>query len=275
MVEWPAEEGALYTLVLSNLDINTRENRTLSEFCDYNGSSVDQANFIVTHDDAKKFDQDYEHEGTFQGRNAAVAGAFTGDHNIIFDERSGDTKGVANRVKAGIQHFNFEDIQDQVDEKDKGKVLIYTTSLGVNRVIVSECQQCVSIIMPYRVRYEERDIYVYQEYKDDLYEKLGLDDGDPFPEIPRVYIDGMHIGGLAELQAMNDCGDLRIRLQDFAKYHDRKNCPICKGHGKLICPHCQGKKTKKRAFGKDLKCGTCDKSGHVKCPECMVVREQL
>lgn len=27
MVEWPAEEGALYTLVLSNLDINTRENR--------------------------------------------------------------------------------------------------------------------------------------------------------------------------------------------------------------------------------------------------------
>ena len=30
MVEWPAEDGALYTLVLSNLDINTRENR--SEF---------------------------------------------------------------------------------------------------------------------------------------------------------------------------------------------------------------------------------------------------
>ena len=28
MVEWPAEDGALYTLVLSNLDINTRENRS-------------------------------------------------------------------------------------------------------------------------------------------------------------------------------------------------------------------------------------------------------
>ena len=102
-----------------------------------------------------------------------------------------------------------------------------------------------------------------------------MDDGDPFPEIPRVYIDGLHVGGLAELQAMNDCGDLRIRLQDFSKYSDRKNCKICKGHGKLVCPHCNGKKTKKRAFGTDLKCGTCDKDGHVKCPECVVVREQL
>jgi len=32
MVEWPSEDGALYTLVLANLDINTRRNRTLSEF---------------------------------------------------------------------------------------------------------------------------------------------------------------------------------------------------------------------------------------------------
>ena len=27
MVEWPAEDGAYYTLVLANLDINTRRNR--------------------------------------------------------------------------------------------------------------------------------------------------------------------------------------------------------------------------------------------------------
>ena len=33
MVEWPAEDGALYTLVLSNLDINTRENRSHFKSC--------------------------------------------------------------------------------------------------------------------------------------------------------------------------------------------------------------------------------------------------
>jgi len=51
MVEWPAEEGALYTLVLSNLDINTRENRTLSEFwhwfvANIPGDSVDDGEVI-------------------------------------------------------------------------------------------------------------------------------------------------------------------------------------------------------------------------------------
>ena len=43
---------------------------------------------------------------------AAVAGAFTGDHNVIFQEEeegqaAGDIKGVRNRVKAGIMHFKY------------------------------------------------------------------------------------------------------------------------------------------------------------------------
>ena len=49
-------------------------------------------------------------ENTFKGDKAAVAGAFTGDHNVIFNDEeegqaAGDIKGVRNRVKAGIMHF--------------------------------------------------------------------------------------------------------------------------------------------------------------------------
>lgn len=251
-----------------------RANAVRGKSIEYNGKSIEQSGFIVTHEDARDFDENYEHEGTFQGRNAAVAGAFTGEHNVIMDTDN-DVKGVANRVKAGIQHFNFDSIQEMVDEKDKGKIVIYTTSLGVNRIIQSECAQVVSIIRSYRVRFEERDIWNNPQYKEDLYEKLGLDEGDPFPSIPMVYIDGMHIGGLKEVQAMNDCGDLRIRLQDFKKFHDRHNCPICKGHGVLVCPNCNGKKEKKRAFGAALKCGQCDVNGQVKCPECVECRELM
>ena len=32
MLKWPAQPDSLYTIVLSNLDINSRRNRTLSEF---------------------------------------------------------------------------------------------------------------------------------------------------------------------------------------------------------------------------------------------------
>ena len=38
-----------------------------------------------------------------------MAGAFTGDHNVVFQDEegqaAGDVKGVRNRVAAGIMHF--------------------------------------------------------------------------------------------------------------------------------------------------------------------------
>ena len=42
--------------------------------------------------------------------------------------------------------------------------------------------------------------------------------------MPRIYIDGIYIGGINELEATSDCGDLRIRLQHFSKFQVRQNC---------------------------------------------------
>ena len=39
--------------------------------------------------------------------------------------------------------------------------------------------------------------------------------------MPRIYIDGIYIGGINELEATSDCGDLRIRLQHFSKFQVR------------------------------------------------------
>ena len=48
----PAEDGAYYTLIMSNLDINTRRNRTLAEFwhwfvANIPGDSVDEGEVIM------------------------------------------------------------------------------------------------------------------------------------------------------------------------------------------------------------------------------------
>jgi len=77
----------------------------------FRGNKIEQGNFIVTHNDFQKFDRTFElgAENTFKGDKAAVAGAFTGDHNVVFQDEegqaSGDVKGVRNRVAAGIMHF--------------------------------------------------------------------------------------------------------------------------------------------------------------------------
>ena len=51
MLKWPAQPDSLYTIVLSNLDINSRRNRTLSEFwhwfvANVPGDSVDDGEVI-------------------------------------------------------------------------------------------------------------------------------------------------------------------------------------------------------------------------------------
>ena len=115
-------------------------------------------------------------------------------------------------------HFNYEDENKEVAEEDKDKVVIYTTTLGVNRELLANCQRAIQIIRAYKVRYEERDIFNYEQHKEGLWERLGLDRNSKFPPMPRIYVDGIYIGGINELESTSDCGDLRIRLQNFPKF---------------------------------------------------------
>lgn len=247
----------------------------------FRGQKIEQGNFIVTHGDVQKFDKTFElgAENTFKGDKAAIAGAFTGDHNVVFQEEEGqaggDVKGVRNRVAAGIMHFNYEDAQKEVPEEDQDKVVIYTTSLGVNRELVANCQRAIAIIRSYKVKYEERDIFNFEQHKEGLWERLELDRGSKFPPMPRIYIDGIYTGGINELEAMADCGDLRIRLQNFSKYQDRRHCQYCQATGRVICRKCNGKKVIQKNDFTELQCSSCDKDGTITCVECIESRDMF
>ncbi|CBY23778.1 unnamed protein product [Oikopleura dioica] len=245
----------------------------------FRGQKIEQGQFMVTNKQLDQFDKNYVlgAENTFAGDKAAVAGAFTGDHNVVFNDNegqaAGDIKGVRNRVAAGIMHFNYEDEQTEVREEDQDKVVIYSTSLGVNRELIANCQRAVAIIRSHRVRYEERDIFNFEHHKEGLWERLGLDRGDKFPPMPRIYIDGIYIGGISQLEALSDCGDLRIRLQHFSKFQERQHCQRCMGTGLLLCSKCNGKKKITSNELAELQCSQCDKNGNTECTDCVVMRE--
>uniref|UniRef100_H2ZCB0 Glutaredoxin domain-containing protein n=1 Tax=Ciona savignyi TaxID=51511 RepID=H2ZCB0_CIOSA len=115
--------------------------------------------------------------------------AFTGDHNVIrAGKDSREIRGVRARVLAGIQHFSFGTEQEKIKPEDRGTIIVYTTSLGIHRSVAHKCEQARKILKGYRVKFQDRDIFNDQEHKDELYRRLGLQDGDPFPEMPRVYI---------------------------------------------------------------------------------------
>jgi len=111
---------------------------------------VEQSVFCITKQQQKDFDLRHQ-QNTFQGHNAVVAGAFSGDYNVVRETKSREIRGVVNRVKAGVQHFGHQELQ----EKDlRNKIVIYTTSLGVNRLIRSECENSIKIIRGFRVKFE-------------------------------------------------------------------------------------------------------------------------
>lgn len=257
-----------YCQLLSELSLD-REDKEFDirpKYEDVMSEEVDQRKFIITASDQREFDQKYDaQESIFQGSKAAVAGAFTGDHNVIRGD--GDVRGVHKRVKAGIQHFSYSN--EEVKAGDRGKLIIYTTSLGVNRIISSECEEVRKIFFRYRVRFEDRDIFKDPAHKVELYERLKLDSGKPLPHIPRVYIDGVYVGGFNELNAMSDCGDLRIRLKDYPKYNYRSSCGTCKSSGRVVCGSCNGKTYRSKTRFRQLKCGTCKQQGSLQCPDCL------
>ena len=51
--------------------------------------------------------------------------------------------------------LSYEDAQKEVAEEDRDKVVIYTTSLGVNRELVANCQRAIAIIRNYKVSHIE------------------------------------------------------------------------------------------------------------------------
>lgn len=217
------------------------------------------------------------YDGSFVGSKACVPGCFTGDNVIVEERWEGGFKkldevtGIRNRVKAGVQHFEYDLYSAFAKPEDLNKVVIYTTTLGVDKKLVADCNRAVTIIRHMKVKWEERDIFISDEHRIDFLKRRGLGNGESMVgHLPAIYIDGQYVGGFDELEALADCGDLRVRLSEFEKLYERHKCPDCKGLGQLTCNSCKGKKVKRRnKFGK-LKCGECDTNGQVDCKGCYV-----
>ena len=58
------------------------------------------------------------------------------------------------------------------DERRKGKIVIYMTSLTAIRETYSHCCTVLEIIHNHNVRYQTKDIYLHPKYKKELKERL-------------------------------------------------------------------------------------------------------
>ena len=75
-------------------------------------------------------------------------------------------------------------------DKEAGKVVVYSTSMGIVRETYTKCANVKQILRTLLVKFEERDIFMSSEYQQEIRERMQSDTIN----IPQVFVDGQHIG---------------------------------------------------------------------------------
>lgn len=76
---------------------------------------------------------------------------------------------------------------------EEGRIILYTTSFRGVRSTYEDCRYVQTVLHNFRVRVEEKDIYVNKHYYRELRDRLGGSGMSRLP-VPQVFISGQHIG---------------------------------------------------------------------------------
>lgn len=219
----------------------------------------------------------------FECRDEDAGQGFAGLRDIFSPQQEstiksykGTVRGVKNRVRAGIATFTSDQrILKHFMDRERGKVVVYITTLGIVRDTYERCLKIRKILWTLLVRFEERDVFMARDTQLQLIDRLhsrGV-------SVPHVFLEGQYLGDAEIIERMNECGELRRLLQPYRKSATSSFCNVCGGFRLLPCSVCNG--SKKSVHRNDftlefvaLKCSSCDESGLIKCNDCAEYKEE-
>ncbi|KAJ2945217.1 hypothetical protein O0L34_g9288 [Tuta absoluta] len=156
----------------STYEDRNKLDKTKQEMC-YSSHYFDTDKFYDFHLNEKQFDDDKsvksDSVGVKSDCDASEVEYFAGVKDFKVDEApstirssKGTIRGVKNRVRAGIATFlQMQNTSAKnYREKDAGKVVIYTTTMGIVRGTYQRCVLVKKILRNLLVKYEERDVFM-------------------------------------------------------------------------------------------------------------------
>ncbi|KAF6216456.1 hypothetical protein GE061_000798 [Apolygus lucorum] len=230
---------------------------------------LENDDFLVFHLNEKDFDETppriLDDEETFAGRRS-----FEGESATIRSSR-GTIRGVKNRVRAGIATFLSINATKSWQEREAGKVVVYTTTMGIVRE-TSQMYGCLKvrhILKTNLVKYTEKDVFMSREVQTELRDRMG----QSYVELPQVFVEGQHIGDADTVEKLNECGELRKMLKPYRSMEACTTCQVCGGFRLLPCSSSamEAKSVHRNQFSTELvalKCMHCDENGLIKCYAC-------
>ncbi|CAL0310017.1 unnamed protein product [Lupinus luteus] len=163
---------------------------------------------------------------------------------------------------------SIEDFEELCPPGGSNSIILYTTSLTGIRKTFQDCNTIHFLLRSFKILYQERDVSLHLEYREELWKILG---GKVIP--PKLFIKGRYIGGADEVVKFHEMGWLEKLLEGAPI--DNSDCPCigCSNMRFIICSNCCGRckvfttneDTNDECF---IKCSECNENGLVKCPIC-------
>jgi glutaredoxin domain-containing cysteine-rich protein 1 len=75
-------------------------------------------------------------------------------------------------------------------EREKGRVVLYMTSLGIVRETFTNCMKMKQILWTNMVKYEEADLFRDTDLQSELRDRTDSE----IVTLPQLFVDGQHIG---------------------------------------------------------------------------------
>ncbi|KAI3691337.1 hypothetical protein L2E82_49672 [Cichorium intybus] len=141
-------------------------------------------------------------------------------------------------------------------------VILYTTSVKGIRKTSKDCSSVRSFLKSLKILYQERNISMHSEFRDELLQILGKS-----VAVPQLFIKGRYIGGAEEVFRLHENGKFRPLLAGIPNISEGP-CKRCAGARSVVCGKCNGSNILKSAEGGRTKCTECNKNGLIKCPIC-------
>nr|CAD7197079.1 unnamed protein product [Timema douglasi] len=79
-------------------------------------------------------------------------------------------------------------------EKEVGKVVLYSTTMGVVRKTYQDCVKVKKILRNMMVKYEERDVFMSREVQSEVRDRMNSD----VILVPQMFVEGQHIGSCVQ-----------------------------------------------------------------------------
>ncbi|KAG8257226.1 Glutaredoxin domain-containing cysteine-rich protein 1 [Homalodisca vitripennis] len=96
-------------------------------------------------------------------------------------------------------------------EREAGKVVVYTTTMGIVRSTYQRCLKVRQILRTHLVKFDERDVFMSRETQAEIKERMNSDQ----ILVPQVFIEGQYIGDAEVIERLNETGELRRILKPY------------------------------------------------------------